>query len=273
MSRSLWVETIEKNLKDRRWKVIGCSWNLTSDQSSCPSNQHWDSLPVAEFKQKHSADMIVPVSWQNCFLFFLFYLLCVLSFLKQYLSPNGCDQECVFLDYLIYTIGKGNLDKMSLVTKNLNLKTEPARDRTSVCPLLRGCPQIRSGGGCYGIAWHDWVWFTVFCSPLVLRMNSWFHLIDVDALHWASGVTFKGTCHGVEHISVVKQGARKLLEVPGSYRKLLEAPGRSWTLLLSEPSRKDAATPTNICFYRCQLRGERWGVFQWEWKMERHLHL
>lgn len=37
---------------------------------------------VTEFKQKHNADMIVPVSCQNCFLFFLFYLLFVLSFLK-----------------------------------------------------------------------------------------------------------------------------------------------------------------------------------------------
>lgn len=143
---------------------------------------------VTEFKQKHNADMIVPVSCQNWFLFFLFYLLFVLSFLKQYLSPNGCDQEFVFrLFTVIYTIWKGKFDKMSLVTENLHLNSEPAQDVMSARPLLLGRPKITSGGGFYEIAWHDWVWFPMFYRPLVLRIKkkSWFKLIDDEALHWA----------------------------------------------------------------------------------------
>lgn len=167
----------------------------------------------------------------------------------------------LFLDYLIYTIGKGKLDKMSLVTKNLNLNSEPARDVTSVCPLLLGCPQIRSGGGSYGIAWHDWVWFTMFYSPLLLRMNSWFHLIDDDALHWAPGVISRYLSRCWAHIH---RKARSQ-EAPGSSRKLQETPRSSWKLLDAPALRakqKRCSDSNNICFFRCQLRGGRWGVFQ-----------
>lgn len=43
-------------------------------------------------------------------------------------------------------------DKMSLVTENLHLNSEPARDVVSARPLLLGRPKMTSGGGFYEIA-------------------------------------------------------------------------------------------------------------------------
>lgn len=165
----------EKNKEKLKRLKVGSHW-LFLELNLRPAIRSSISIvilsSVTEFKQKHNADMIVPVSCQNWFLFFLFYLLFVLSFLKQYLSPNGCDQEFVFrLFTVIYTIWKGKFDKMSLVTENLHLNSEPARDVMSARPILLGRPKMTSGGGFYEIAWHDWVWFPMFYRPLVLRIK------------------------------------------------------------------------------------------------------